>query len=72
MNGRPLRVRITGDVGDPRTLEVTEVETGTRLNNVLAISIVLTRDDTPTIDLTIYGPGNDIDLTGYANVTVVS
>lgn len=70
MDGKPIRLRITGDVGNPRSIEITDVDTGAKVTNVLEVKITLSRTIPSYVTLTLLGA--DIDLTGQVRPVVAN
>lgn len=66
--GKPLRVRIIGNLDDPHTLDVFNADTGEKLTNVIDAQVTLSRiPDECSIMLHLFG-GVQIDVTGAAEV----
>lgn len=63
----PLRIKITGDASDPKSLNVFDVTTGLKITNVLAIDFHLERVPSDCrVTLTVYGA--EVELEASANV----
>lgn len=68
-NDNDIRVRITGDLSNPRTIRFTDVATNRRIANVLAAHIIINGPES-YISLDIFG--DKIALEGDARVDSVA
>lgn len=68
---KPLRIRITGDASDPKTLDVFDAATGEKITNVLAIDFHLERAPADCrVTLTVWGV--ELDLEANADMEPIT
>lgn len=69
MPDKPIKLRITGDISDPRSIEITEADTGAKITNILEVDIHISPLEGSTVTLKLWGA--DIDVTGNLRPQVV-
>lgn len=68
MDGKPLRLRITGNIDEPRTIDVRDADTGEKLTNVIDAQITVSRVPSEcSIMLHLFG-GVELDVEGTVEV----
>jgi hypothetical protein len=61
MSGKPLRVKITGDISKPATLKIVDADTGEPIPNVVEATIHLTlRSHENYVELRFWGGEVDV------------
>jgi hypothetical protein len=65
---KPLRIRVTGDIGKANDIQVQDADTGEQYTNVLEVTVDLSRAAGNVIRLTVYG--GEVDLTGTVQPVV--
>lgn len=68
MNGKPIRVRITGDLSKPSSIDIVDADTGAKITNVLEVDIHASRvPGDCRVTLTLHGA--ELDVTGELRIT---